>query len=187
LPDDVELAALRKKDVNAFPPTVLFRYQRELEPPDPSEGFASIERVAFERRRDRDHVNRAVIVWCDDPAALPAIAPRFGDYAGDGWTPIVLSWQPAVAEQKVTAGEIERRFADARHRMGVDFDFAFCPHGAGPPRCWCRKPLPGLGVLMMLRHRLDPSRSIFVGDGAQDAGFARKLGLSHRARLDAAP
>ena len=36
LPGDVELAALRKRDVNAFPPTVLFRYQRELEPPDPA-------------------------------------------------------------------------------------------------------------------------------------------------------
>ena len=187
LPDDVELAALRKKDVNAFPPTVLFRYQRELEPPHPSEGFASIERVPFERRRDPDHVNRAVIVWCDDAASLPAIAPRLADYARDGWTPIVLSWQPAVAGQKLTAGEIERRFAEARRGIGVDFDFAFCPHGAGPPRCWCRKPLPGLGVLMMLRHRLDPARSIFVGDGAQDAGFARKLGLAHRTRLDAAP
>ena len=34
LPDESELAVLRKTDVAAFPPTVLFRYQRELEPPD---------------------------------------------------------------------------------------------------------------------------------------------------------
>ncbi len=40
LPGDRELAALRKTDVAAFPPSVLFRYQRELELPDPSEGFS---------------------------------------------------------------------------------------------------------------------------------------------------
>ncbi len=34
LPGDEELASLRKQDVAAFLPTVQFRYQRELEPPD---------------------------------------------------------------------------------------------------------------------------------------------------------
>ena len=43
LPADEELAALRKQDVAAFLPTVQFRYQRELEPPDEREGFATIE------------------------------------------------------------------------------------------------------------------------------------------------
>ena len=43
LPADEELASLRKQDVAAFLPTVQFRYQRELEPPDESEGFAKIE------------------------------------------------------------------------------------------------------------------------------------------------
>ena len=51
LPDENELAALRKTDVAAFPPTVLFRYQRELEPPDVSEGFSRVDLVPFERHR----------------------------------------------------------------------------------------------------------------------------------------
>lgn len=50
VPGDDELAALRKQDVAAFPPTVQFRYQRELEPPDASEGFSQIEVAPFERR-----------------------------------------------------------------------------------------------------------------------------------------
>jgi FMN phosphatase YigB (HAD superfamily) len=40
--------------------------------------------------------------------------------------------------------------------------------------------LPGLGVLAIERHRLDPSRCLFVGAGPQDPGFARRLGFSYR-------
>ena len=38
-----ELTALRKRDVAAFLPAAQFRAQRELEPPDPSEGFSRID------------------------------------------------------------------------------------------------------------------------------------------------
>lgn len=184
LPAEAELAALRKKDVNTFPPTVLFRCQRELEPPDPSEGFASIERINFERHHEAGHVNRAVIIWCDSAADLPPLAEELRNYAAAGWQLIVLSWQPAIAEGKLSASEAEHSFSEARNTVAVDFDFAFCPHAAGPPRCWCRKPLPGLGVLMMHRHGFDPARSIYVGDGPHDAGFARKLGLAHHIRIE---
>src|SRR5688500_6482811 len=38
LPDEGEIKRLRKTDPAAFLPGVQFRYQRELEPPDPAEG-----------------------------------------------------------------------------------------------------------------------------------------------------
>ena len=66
LPDEHELNALRKRDVAALLPTAQFRAQRELEPPDPDEGYSRIKVVPFERRINPAHVNRAVIVWCDD-------------------------------------------------------------------------------------------------------------------------
>ncbi len=184
LPDDRQLKAPRRKDVNAFPPTVLFRYQRELEPPQPSEGFESIEQVPFARRADTTLVNRALMIWCDRPEELTGSADAMRRYALDGWTVIVLSWQPAIAEGTASAAVVDERFVAAQAATGVEFDFAYCPHGAGPPRCWCRKPLPGLGVVMMRRHRIDAARSIFVGSGPQDANFARKLGLPLRLRLD---
>ncbi len=49
-PDEMRKTA--KRDVSAFPPGVQFRHQRELEPPDPSEGFSRIETMSFERTRD---------------------------------------------------------------------------------------------------------------------------------------
>ena len=42
-------ATIAKRDVAAFGPGVQFRYQRELEPPDPSEGFSRIDETPFER------------------------------------------------------------------------------------------------------------------------------------------
>lgn len=187
LPDDVELAALRKRDVNVFPPTVLFRYQRELEPPDPSEGFSAIEHVPFERQKPSGHVNRAAIVWCDDPEKLVSLAPLLRTYAGSARKFFGLSWQPAIAEGTRSRAVVEAMFIAARARMGLPIEFAFCPHGAGPPRCWCRKPLPGLGVLLIHRHQLDPSQCIYIGDGAQDPGFARKLGFVFRTASAEAP
>lgn len=183
LPDEAALAVLRKTDVAAFPPTVLFRYQRELEPPDVSEGFSRVDVVPFERHRDPTHVNRAVIVWCDDVAAIESRAAALRAYQDRGWTLCALSWQPLIADGKRTHAEAREMFAAAIGRAGLAMEFDCCPHGAGPPRCWCRKPLPGLGVQLIHRHRLDPAQCLYIGAGSQDPGFARKLGFSHRATL----
>jgi aryl-alcohol dehydrogenase-like predicted oxidoreductase/predicted kinase len=183
LPDDAELAVLRKTDVAAFPPTVLFRYQRELEPPDLSEGFSGIDVTPFERRQDPANVNRAVIVWCDDATELASHASALRAYQDEGWKLCLLSWQPSIADGKRTHADVRAMFTAAIEREGLAMDVDFCPHGAGPPRCWCRKPLPGLGVQLIYRHRLNPERCLYVGGGSQDAGFARKLGLPHSTSL----
>src|SRR6185436_9329680 len=49
-PDEMRKAA--KRDVNSFAPGAQFRQQRELEPPDPSEGFSRIETMPFARTQD---------------------------------------------------------------------------------------------------------------------------------------
>ena len=61
----------------------------------------------------------------------------------------------------------------------MPIEVTFCPHGGGPPTCWCRKPLPGLGVALIQRHQLDASQCIYVGSGPQDPGFARRLGFRY--------
>ena len=180
LPDEQELAALRKTDVNAFPPTVLFRYQRELEPPEESEGFSRVDRVAFERRANPAHVNGAVIAWIDDPAKLETTMPHLKAGATSGSRLLVLSWQPSIADGVRSRADVEAAFSAAAARAGLSIEFDCCPHGAGPPRCWCRKPLPGLGVAAIHRHRLDPARCLYIGDGSMDPGFARKLGFAFR-------
>lgn len=177
LPGDDDLADLRRQDVSAFPPMVQFRYQRELEPPDASEGFSRIDEVRFERRIDPAHVNRAVMLWLDDVVLADDRVAVLRRYHSEGWRVLGLSWQPGIAGGTRSVAEVKAEFARLQERLGFEIDVEFCPHGAGPPRCWCRKPLPGLGVLLMHRYQLDPGRCIYVGDGPQDPGFARKLGF----------
>jgi histidinol phosphatase-like enzyme len=50
----------------------------------------------------------------------------------------------------------------------------------------CRKPLPGLGAVLIERHRLDPARCRYVGHDPSDRAFARALGLSYADATDAA-
>jgi aryl-alcohol dehydrogenase-like predicted oxidoreductase/histidinol phosphatase-like enzyme/predicted kinase len=178
---DVEqLAPYRQRDPAALPPMTQFRYQRELEPPDVSEGFARVDHVPFERQTDSSRVNRAVIIWCDDLVLESRHAEILRRYEEQGFRLVRLSWQPDIAAGTRTAADVEAGFAQAHERVGLAIDVAYCPHAAGPPRCWCRKPLPGLGVLLIHRHQLDPARCIYVGDGPQDAGYARRLGLPFR-------
>jgi histidinol phosphatase-like enzyme/predicted kinase len=197
LPADEELASLRKHDVAAFLPTVQFRYQRELEPPDASEGFAAIEERPFVRAPIAGHTNRAVIVWCDgtllrsksgqrtpvnadDVEIDEAVAAALRRDREDGFLILGMSWQPEIADGTRTAADVAAVFARMNELIGFPIEVEYCPHGAGPPRCWCRKPLPGLGVRLIHRHHLDPAHCIYVGNGAADPGFARKLGFRYR-------
>ena len=173
-----EMKQVVKRDISAFAPSVQFRHQRELEPPDPAEGFSRIDVVPFERRRDAAMTNRALITWCDD--TLIDRGPILRRYRDEGWLLLGLAWCPQIADKTMTAEEAEAGFARMRERLGVSIEVLYCPHAAGPPKCWCRKPLPGLGVVFIERHRLDPSQCIYVGSGPQDPGFARRLGFQYR-------
>ena len=192
-----EMRRISKEDINAFGPTVQFRFKRELEPPDPTEGFASVERRAFERHLDASARHRALICWGedvlyrsrsgarspvspDDVELLPGRASALQQYASDGWRLLMFSWQPEIAGGTRTVADADAIFTRVRDLLGVAVDVSFCPHAAGPPACWCRKPLPGLGVAASKRYQIDPPRSIYVGAGVQDPGFARRLGVQYR-------
>jgi len=196
-----EMREAVKTDVSALPPAVQFRYQRELEPPDASEGFAQIDVVPFERRRDPSYTARGLLVWCDgvlmtsrsgtraavsadDVEILPGRAAVLRRYADEGWSLLGVAWRPEIADGAITARDVDACFARMQELLGVAIDVRYCPHGGGPPACWCRKPLPGLGVELIRRHRLDAPRSIYVGSGAQDPGFARRLGFEYRDAVD---
>jgi aryl-alcohol dehydrogenase-like predicted oxidoreductase/histidinol phosphatase-like enzyme/predicted kinase len=192
-----ELAAHRRRDPAALPPMTQFRYQRELEAPDLSEGFARVDVVPFERQADLSRVNRALIIWCDgillrsrsgqrvpttvdDLVVDPGRAAALRRYAEQDYRLLGLSWQPDIADGKRTAAEVEAVFAKMNELLGIALEVEYCRHAAGPPACWCRKPLPGLGVLLIHRHQLDPASCVYVGEGAQDAGYAQRLGFQYR-------
>jgi aryl-alcohol dehydrogenase-like predicted oxidoreductase/predicted kinase/histidinol phosphatase-like enzyme len=191
-----EMRTVTKRDVSAFGPAVQFRYQRDLEPPHHEEGFARIDVVSFNRVRDPAYSNRAIIVWCDgvlmrsrfgrraplaedDIEVVEDRAEQLRRFQSDGWKLLGMSWQPEIADQTITPQQADAVFARMRGLTGLAIEVEYCPHGAGPVACWCRKPLPGLGVVFIERHKLDAPVCIYIGSGVQDPGFSRRLGFQY--------
>jgi len=196
-----EIRQATKTDVHAFGPAVQFRYQRDLEPPHSSEGFSRIDVIPFTRALDPSFTNRAVLVWSDNVVVRSRTgqrAPVMADdieliegraavlrrYAEAGWRLLGLSWRPEVGDESITAQQADAGFVRMQELLGVPIDVQYCPHGGGPPVCWCRKPLPGLAVAFIRSYQLDPSQCIYVGAGAQDPGFARRLGFQYQDATD---
>jgi len=169
-----ELARASRRDPTALPPRALFDYRRALEPPSVDEGFTAVDVVPFARAAAPERTARALIVEAE---LLPATAEPLARWREQGWLVIATSWEPGVATGETTAAEVDRRLAELADRLGLD-DAVYCPHGPGPPVCWCRKPLPGLGALLIQRHALDPARCRFVGHSSADRGFAERLNLA---------
>jgi aryl-alcohol dehydrogenase-like predicted oxidoreductase/histidinol phosphatase-like enzyme len=194
-----ELTRAARQDPGALSPGALFRHRRELEPPEVSEGFFRVDAVPFERRRTADFQNRALIFWYDgvvrtsrsgartptspdDVQVLPGRREAIRRHLDDGWLVLGVSWQPEIAGGAMRPDAVEAAFARTHELLGAPIDVVYCPHGDGPAVCWCRKPLPGLGVVLIERHRLDPARCVYVGRDASDESFARALGLTYRRR-----
>jgi aryl-alcohol dehydrogenase-like predicted oxidoreductase/histidinol phosphatase-like enzyme len=198
-PDEMRTAS--RSDVSVFPPSVQFRYQRELEAPQESEGFSRIDVVQFVRSpagsAQTPATGRAVILWCDgvlqqsraghrtpmtpdDVEVLDGRGAHLRRYVQDGWKVFGVTWLPEIAEGTLSHADAAALFSRLRERLGIAMEVEYCPHAAGPPVCWCRKPLPGLGVVLRERHRLDPPQCVYVGIGSQDPGFARRLGFEYR-------
>jgi aryl-alcohol dehydrogenase-like predicted oxidoreductase/histidinol phosphatase-like enzyme len=194
MPEDIRVTS--RRNVSVFGPNVQFRYQRDLEPPSTDEGFSRIDVAPFDRIRDPAFTNRALIVWCDgvlirskaghrspmspeDVEVRDACAETIRQYHRDGWQVLGLSWQPEIAAETATRAQADAVFARMREITGLSIEVEYCPHAAGPPSCWCRKPLPGLAITFIHRHRLAASQCIYIGGGVQDSGFARRLGFQY--------
>jgi histidinol phosphatase-like enzyme/predicted kinase len=197
LPGPDGLRAAAREDPGALAPQVLFRHRREFVPPDPAEGFVRVDPVPFERRPSPGYDNRALLVWYDgvlrrslrgartpsspdDVALRPGAREAIRRHRDEGWLVLGLSWHPEVAAGTMTADAVGAVFARTHELLGAEIEYVYCPHGDGPPVCWCRKPLPGLGVVLVERHRLDPARCLYVGREAGDRTFARALGFAYR-------
>ena len=106
-----------------------------------------------------------------------ARAPRLGD-GGAGADPaaphLVFDWRP-----EGTPDALDGAVARLRDVVSGEVSGALCPHGGGPPRCWCRPPLPGLALAFAATHDVDLTRSVVVGSGPAHRTLANALGARH--------
>ncbi len=174
-PEQIRVAASREPWLML--PTSQMRALRELEPPSTGEGFAAIERVPFTRAPAAGNTAPAVFVGA---AALlhHGIESALTD-AHPGAPHLLFDWTPDQDGDALhdAAARITTLVAGPVHS-------AVCPHGAGPPRCWCRPPLPGLPLAFAHARSIDPARSTLIGCSPAHRALATTLGARYL-RVDA--
>ncbi len=155
---------------NTFGPNALFRWADELEVPAASEGFEHLEVLEFRRAPESTRATAAVLLDLDAVGR-----DRVGEAIVRWPAPLALAqgWLPGASLDEAAAAR-----ATLLARFPRLTDVAFCTHGAGPPVCWCRKPIAGLGLALFRRHHVDPLQSSFVGRTALDRTLARRLGTA---------
>jgi aryl-alcohol dehydrogenase-like predicted oxidoreductase/predicted kinase len=168
LPEPDALRELARAEPGIMAPTSQMRTARELEPPDEDEGFAAIERRAFARGPLPEAARGGVFLVA--AAATADVLAQTGREAPH----LVFDWSQAGDH---TALEAAASRVAATVRGPVEA--ALCPHPGGPPRCWCRPPLPGLVLAFARRHRVDPARSVLAGTGPAHRSLAAALGARY--------
>jgi predicted kinase len=171
LPDPERLRAAARGEPWLMLPASQMRTVRELEPPAADEGFAAVERVEFARTPVPGRVRPGVVV-----AAAAVGRPGWeAAIASHADAPhLVFDWNPDGERTALDAAA-----AAVAAAVPGPVEAALCPHPGGPPRCWCRPPLPGLVLAFTHAHGVDPARSVVVGTSSAHRTLATALGACY--------
>jgi len=180
---------------NTFPIAAIFASDKEFIKPDKSEGWASIEKVKFDRKvLPSEYCNSAVIFdyddtlrrskgehpWptkADEVELLPNRREKVQELIRDKMLLLGVSNQSTIAKGLPEA-DARACFERTNELLGTKIEYHFCPHNV-PPVCYCRKPASGLAVLLIEKHKLDPAKCIYVGDQTTDRTFAQRIGFQY--------
>jgi len=192
-----EMKSYRKSDPNLPPPVALQRWLSSFEPPALDEGFAAVSALPFARRHDPTHTEKGLLLDVDgtlrktrsgaiypthpdDVELLPGRREALARWVEEGYRLFFVSNQSGIASGKLSHDMAQAAFLRTAELLQLPVtEIAYCPHPAFPIGCYCRKPMPGLGVYLMQRHRLAREHLVMVGDMASDAEFAANLGARY--------
>jgi D-glycero-D-manno-heptose 1,7-bisphosphate phosphatase len=134
---------------------------------------------------DRDGVlNRAIVregkpfspMSFEEFELLAGVEDACADLVVEGRVLVVLTNQPEIARGKLDTKIVERMHAELFRRLPL-LDVLVCGHDNADD-CVCRKPKPGMILEAAVRHGLDLTRSVMVGDRASDIAAGRAAGCS---------
>ena len=165
LPVPDELRAVARREQGLLMPTSQMRALRELEAPSMDEGWASVQRLAFERE---PQAGRAGVF------VAAAAAPQALEHTDRGAPHLVFDWHPDGDSER-----LESAAALLRSEVSGPVEAVLCPHAAGPPACWCRPPLPGLPLAFARANAVNPAGSLVIGTGPAHRTLAAALGARY--------
>lgn len=185
------------KHTNIFPPTVLFKYKKEFQKPDISEGFSEVELIKFERKENPEFTNKAIIVDYDGTLRecvggndkYPTVKEHveikpnrtkvLQSYKDKGYLLLGVSNQSGVHKGELSEQTAIELFDHTNKLLGVDIEYRFCPHQSAPISCYCRKPMNGMGVEFIMKHKLNAKECYMIGDMTTDKTFSQRCGFQY--------
>lgn len=192
-----EMKAMAKTDPNLPPPMALGKWINSYEPPALDEGFTVVDAIPFVRDPDPQATERGLLLDVDgtlrrtksgeiyprspdDVELIPGRRELLQRWINEGYKLFFVSNQSGIASGKVTQANVEAALLRTAELLALPVaEVAYCPHPAFPVGCYCRKPMPGLGVYLMKKHHLSREQTIMVGDMTSDAEFAAGLGIRY--------
>jgi HAD superfamily hydrolase (TIGR01662 family) len=192
-PEEIKKA----KHTNIFPPLVLFKYKKDFQKPTTEEGFKFVTTEKFVRQDNPNFTNKALIVDYDgtlrecingndkypvnkDQIEIkPNRTEVLKSYKDKGYILLGASNQSGIAKGEVSEQVVTELFEYTNKQLGIDIEYRFCSHQSAPISCYCRKPMNGIGVEFILKHKLDRKQCIMVGDMTTDKTFATRCGFQY--------
>jgi D-glycero-D-manno-heptose 1,7-bisphosphate phosphatase len=130
---------------------------------------------------DRDGTIMENVDYCSDPKQVrifPGVREAFRRFKSNGFKLIIITNQSGIGRGFFTIEQYRAVEAEVLRQLGnglVDATY-FCPDVPGQQSS-CRKPAPGMILQATQEHRIDLSRSFFIGDKEIDAECGRNAGV----------
>ena len=191
------------KDPGVFPPAVLFSSRKKLEEPTKEEGFSEImvlnaQLPKWDGRRYRKKavffdVDGTLRFTDDLPLKYPTkpnevklltdkniMKKVLEKYKSEGYIFFGVSNQSGISKQKLTHQEAEACMDKTRELLElktIEMPITFCPHNSAPITCYCRKPQMGMIISLAEKYKVNPLKSIYVGDMTTDETLAKRMNM----------
>jgi D-glycero-D-manno-heptose 1,7-bisphosphate phosphatase len=130
---------------------------------------------------DRDGTIIEDTDYCSDPKQVqifPGVAEALRRLKSNGFKLIIITNQSGIGRGLLTTDQYRAVEAEVLRQLGdglIDSTY-FCPDLPGQHSS-CRKPAPGMILQATREHRIDLSRSFFIGDKEIDAECGRNAGV----------
>jgi D-glycero-D-manno-heptose 1,7-bisphosphate phosphatase len=130
---------------------------------------------------DRDGTIMENVDYCSDPKQVrifPGVREAFRRFKSNRFKLIIITNQSGIGRGFFTIEQYRAVEAEVLRQLGnglVDATY-FCPDVPGQHSS-CRKPAPGMILQATQEHRIDLSRSFFIGDKEIDAECGRNAGV----------
>jgi len=190
---------LEGKDPGVFSIATLFSARKQFERPALEEGFSKMEVIRVPKMDFSIYPNRAVFFDIDGtlrktehlpnkyptrPEEVELLSGKkemmeiIGKYRSQGYLFCGVSNQSGISKGVLTEEECIRCMERVKELLELpELEIKFCPHRSAQISCYCRKPQSGLGMYFIEKYKIDPAKSIMVGDMTMDRTFAERLGM----------